>query len=72
VLAAVERTSLDKLAATRSDGTLAFQMQRLAELPLAAVVVELRCSALHKLEHVNDNWLADQLALRGFKTRFRF
>jgi hypothetical protein len=62
VLAAVERKSLDNLAATLSDGTLAFQMQRLAELPLAAVVVEARYSALHKLEHVNGNWLADQLA----------
>jgi len=35
-------------------------MQRLAELPLAAV--EGRYSALYKLEHVNGSWLADQLA----------
>ena len=62
LLAAVERKSLDNLAATLSDGTLASQMQRLAELPLAAVVVEARYSALYKLEHVNGNWLADQLA----------
>jgi ERCC4 domain len=62
VLAAVERKSLENLAATLSDGTLAFQMQRLAELPLAAVVVEARYSALFKLEHVNGSWLADQLA----------
>jgi hypothetical protein len=62
ILAAVERKSLDNLAATLSDGTLAFQMQRLAELPLAAVVVEARYSALYKLEHVDGNWLADQLA----------
>jgi ERCC4-type nuclease len=62
VLAAVERKSLDNLAASLSDGTLAFQMQRLSELPLAAVVVEARYSALFKLEHVNGNWLADQLA----------
>jgi len=62
VLAAVERKSLDNLAATLSDGTLAFQIQRLAELPLAAVVIECRYSALYKLEHVNGNWLADQLA----------
>ncbi len=62
VLAAVERKSLDNLAATLSDGTLAFQLQRLSELPLAAVVVESRYSALYKLEHVNGNWLADQLA----------
>jgi len=62
VLAAVERKSLDNLAATLSDGTLAFQLQRLAELPLAAIVVEARYSALYKLEHVNGSWLADQLA----------
>jgi len=37
-------------------------MQRLAELPLAAVVVEGRYSALYKLEHVDGSWLADQLA----------
>jgi hypothetical protein len=61
-LAAVERKSLENLAATLSDGTLAFQMQRLAELPLAAVVVEGRYSALYKLEHVDGSWLADQLA----------
>lgn len=62
ILAAVERKSLENLAATLSDGTLAFQMQRLSELPLAAVVVEGRYSALYKLEHVNGSWLADQLA----------
>jgi len=62
LLAAVERKSLDNLASTLSDGTLAFQFQRLAELPLAAVVVEARYGALFKLEHVNGNWLADQLA----------
>jgi ERCC4-type nuclease len=62
LLAAVERKSLDNLATTLSDVTLAFQLQRLAELPLAAVVVEARYTALFKLEHVNGNWLADQLA----------
>jgi hypothetical protein len=62
LVAAVERKSLDNLASTLSDGTLAFQLQRLAELPLAAVVVEARYAALFKLEHVNGNWLADQLA----------
>ena len=35
---------------------------RRPELPLAAVVVEASYSALYKLEHVNGNWLADQLA----------
>jgi hypothetical protein len=37
-------------------------MQRLAELPFAAVVVEGRYSALFKLEHVSGAWLADQLS----------
>jgi ERCC4 domain len=62
VVAAVERKSLDNLAGTLSDGTLAFQMQRLAELPVAAVAVEARYSALFKLEHANGIWLADVLA----------
>src|SRR5205809_824691 len=43
---AIERKSLENFAATLSDGTLAFQLQRLAELPLAAIVVEARYSAL--------------------------
>ena len=62
VIAAVERKSLENLAATLSDGTLAFQMQRLSEVPLAAVVVEGRYSGLYKLEHVSGFWLADQLS----------
>jgi ERCC4 domain len=61
-LAVVERKSLENLAATLSDGTLAFQTQRLSELPFAAVVVEGRYSALFKLEHVSGAWLADQLS----------
>jgi len=61
ILAAVERKSLEDLATSLSDGTLAFQLQRLAELPLAAVVIESRYSALYKLAHVNGGWLADQL-----------
>jgi ERCC4 domain len=61
-LAAVERKSLDGLAAGLSDGTLVFQMQRLCELPLGAVVVEARYSAIFKLEHVDGGWLADQVA----------
>jgi hypothetical protein len=62
ILAAVERKSLENLASCLSDGTLAFQIQRLAELPLAAVVVEGRYSWLHKLEHVSGAWLTDVLA----------
>lgn len=58
----MDRKSLENLAATLSEGTLAFQRQRLSELPLAAVVVEGRNSGLYKLEHVSGDWLADQLS----------
>ncbi len=61
-VASVERKTLENLAASLSDGTLAFQLQRLAEIPSAAVVVEGRYSALFKLEHVSGAWLADMLA----------
>src|SRR6266568_3140457 len=62
IIAAVERKTLENLAGTLSDGTLAFQMQRLSELPLAAIVIEARYSAIFKLEYVDGTWLADQLA----------
>lgn len=61
-IAAVERKTLENLAASLSDGTLAFQMQRLSEIPTAAVVVEGRYPALFTLEHVRGAWLADVLA----------
>lgn len=54
----------ENFAASLSDGSLAFQMQRLAEVPLSAVVVEGRYSSLFKLEHVGGGWLADTLARR--------
>ncbi len=62
IVAAVERKSLENLATTLSDGTLAFQMQRLAELPLSAVVVEGRYPALLGSGHVPGAWLGDVLA----------
>ena len=37
-IASVERKTLENLAASLSDGTLAFQMQRLAAIPSAAVL----------------------------------
>jgi ERCC4-type nuclease len=61
ILAAAERKGMENLATCLSDGTLAFQMQRLAEVPIAAVVVEGRYSRLHSLEHVSGGWLADVL-----------
>ena len=62
VVAAVERKTLENLAAALSDGTLAFQLQRLGEVALAAVVVEGRYSGLFKSEHVPGAWLGDVLA----------
>jgi hypothetical protein len=62
VVASVERKTLENLSTSLSDGTLVFQLQRLAALPHAAVVVESRYAALFKLEHVSGGWLADQLA----------
>jgi len=62
IVAAVERKSLENLATTLSDGTLAFQMQCLAELPLSAVVVEGRYPALLASRHVPGGWLGDVLA----------
>jgi len=61
LLATVERKTLENLASSLSDGTLAFQLGRLAELPLAAVAVEGRYSALLAYEHAPSGWLADQL-----------
>jgi hypothetical protein len=62
ILATVERKTLENFASSLSDGTIAFQMQRLCEAPRAAVVVEARYSALFKLDHVPAGWIADVLA----------
>lgn len=62
MIAAVERKTLENFTASLSDGTLAFQMQRLVEVVRAAVVVEGRYSALFKLEHVPPAFIADGLA----------
>jgi hypothetical protein len=53
--------TLENLATSLSDGSLAFQMGRLAELPLAAVAVEGRYTALLAHAHAPAGWLADQL-----------
>jgi len=60
--AAVERKTFENFTASLSDGTLAFQMQRLAEVASSAVVVEGRYSGLFKLEHVSGAFIADMLA----------
>jgi ERCC4-type nuclease len=62
MIATLERKTFENLVASLSDGTLAFQMQRLGEVARAAVVVEGRYSALFKLEHVPSAFIADGLA----------
>ncbi|MGI8609486.1 MAG: ERCC4 domain-containing protein [Candidatus Dormibacteria bacterium] len=48
VIAVVERKTLENLATSLSDGSLAFQMQRLAEVGHAVVVVDALWGAPHK------------------------
>ena len=60
-MAVVERKTLDNLATSLSDGGLAFQMQRLAELTRAAVVVEGDFPDLFRTQPGRGSWLADML-----------
>ena len=61
VVAAVERRTLENLATSLSDGSLAFQLQRLAELPRAAIVVEGDYPDLFRTQAGRGPWLADML-----------
>ena len=62
LVAAVERKSLGNLVSGLTDGSLAFQLADLAELPRAALVVEDRYPAVFRLEHLDPAWIADLLA----------
>lgn len=62
LVAAVERKTLEDLAGSLSDGTLSFQLQRLSEVPHAAVVVEAGYADLFRLPFGRPAWLADILA----------
>jgi hypothetical protein len=62
LLAVVERKSMENLSTSLSDGTLAFQMQRMSELPLAAIVAEGRYASIVTAERAPSGWLADVLA----------
>ena len=62
MLAAVERKTVEDLIRRLVDGSLAFAMAQLAELPAAAVVVEERYSALVKAERVEGAFLCDLVA----------
>lgn len=61
-VAVVERKSLEDLIGSLATGTLAFQLAALAELPLAAVVVEGRYPRLFEVPRAKDGWLPDVLA----------
>ena len=61
VVAAIERKTLENLATSLSDGSLAFQLQRLAELPKAAIVVERDYPDLFRTQPGRGSWLADML-----------
>src|SRR5262249_56229755 len=61
VVAVVERKTIENLATSLSDGTLSFQMQRLAEVARAAVVVEGDYPDLFRTQPGRGSWLADML-----------
>jgi ERCC4-type nuclease len=61
VVAVVERKTLANLATSLSDGSLAFQMQRLAEVGRAAVVVEGEYPELFRTQPGRGSWLGDML-----------
>jgi hypothetical protein len=62
IVSLVERKTLENLATSLSDGSLAFQMQRLGELGLpAAVVVEGDYPDLYRTQAGRGSWLADML-----------
>jgi hypothetical protein len=61
VVAVVERKTLENLASSLSEGSLLFQLQRLSETGLAAVVVEGDYPDLFRRHGGRASWLADML-----------
>jgi hypothetical protein len=61
LVAVIERKTLENLATSLSDGSLAFQMQRLAEVARAAVVVEGDYPDLFRTQPGRGSWLGDML-----------
>lgn len=61
-LAVVERKSLEDFTNSLSNGSLAFQVQKLAELPMAAIAVEATYAALFEAPKAPEGWLPDMLA----------
>lgn len=61
MVAAIGRKTLEKLATSLSDGSLAFQLQHLAELRRVAVVVEGDYPDLFRTQPGRGSWLAAML-----------
>ena len=61
VVGTIERKTLENFATSLSDGTLAFQLQRLAESGRSAVVVEGDYPDLFRTQPGRGSWLADML-----------
>ena len=59
VTAVVERKTLEDFSNSLVDGSLGFRLAELAAMPLAAVVVEERYSALARDEHTSPGWLLE-------------
>jgi hypothetical protein len=62
VVAAVERKTANDFATSACSGVLGFAMSDLSALPVAAVVVEERYSAVIAHSQVRPGWLADLIA----------
>ena len=62
MVAAVERKTIVDLSGSLSNGTLIFELSKLAQVPRAAVVVEDRYSVMLKLTHAPGGFLPDLLA----------
>ncbi len=61
VIGVVERKTLENLATSLSDGSLTYQLQRLAEAGRSAVVVEGDYPDLFRTQPARGSWLADML-----------
>ena len=61
-LAVVERKTVEDLSTSLSNGTLVFELAKLAEVPRAALVVEGRYSSLVKNPYAAEGFLPDMLA----------
>jgi ERCC4-type nuclease len=61
-VAAVERKTIDDLAGSLNNGSLTFELAKLASVPRSALVVEDRYGSLLTLAHAPRGYLPDLLA----------